>query len=191
MRKLAFQADSADGHPARRSDKYFFEDIDHAAALLAEAESWEGTPFVAYSKAKGPGGGVDCVRLCEAIMVATGAAEPFEFPQTPMDFTLHSDRSLVLEYLRGAYAGDLKQSKRLSRMFKEIPMPIGYLTIIPGDLLAFRVGRAVNHLTVALDHERFIHCLRPIGTVVATLQDSTFAPRLHAVFRARAKPLKS
>ncbi len=197
------------------SMKYFFEDIDHVAALLEEAESWVGTPFMAYGKAKGPGGGVDCARICEAVMINCGVVEPFEFPMTPMDYTMHNDRSLVLEYLRGQIKTGSPprtdpQSKRLARHFEEVkgfrvqgsesetrnlnpepfPNPEPFL-ILPGDLLAFRVGRAVNHLTVALDAIHFLHCLKPVGTVIANLQDSTFAPRLQTVFRARAKPLKT
>lgn len=167
--------------------QWFFDDAGNVARLLAEVESWAGTPFREYSKAKGPGGGVDCVRLCESILCNVGLMDPFEFPRVPMDFTQHQERSIILEYLRG-HAWRDAQSARLSRIFAELGINErlrGW--ILPGDLLAFKIGKAVNHLGVALNDHDFVHCFRPVGVVPGTLKDATFAKRLQTVFRARAQ----
>lgn len=170
--------------------RWFFDEHDRVAALQLEAESWIGTPFREHSKAKGAAGGVDCVGLCECIELAAGVGGslPFRFPRTPMDYSMHNDRSILLEYMRGEVWRD-PQSARLKHIFAELPdvRELGHgVVIMPGDLLGFKIGRAVHHLAVALDDEHFIHAFRGIGTVIATLQDSTFASRLHTLFRARA-----
>jgi hypothetical protein len=106
------------------SAAWFFRDPSRVTALHAEIDSWLGTPFHPNSRAKGRTGGVDCIRLNEAIAVAVGVVEPFEFPRVPMDFTQHQERSITLEFLRGEYripvaaavsaanlpAGDIPQS---------------------------------------------------------------------------------
>jgi cell wall-associated NlpC family hydrolase len=160
---------------------WFFQNQEAVAALRAEAATWIGTPFRAHSKAKGRSGGVDCIRLCEAIVVKVGLTEPFEFPKTPMDFSMHQERSIVLEFLRGE--ADDPQSATLARIFEQLG-PEG--PVMPGDLLAFKIGRAVHHLAIAIDDVQFIHCFRGIGTVYGNLSDSTYASRLHSIFRARA-----
>jgi cell wall-associated NlpC family hydrolase len=167
---------------------YFFDDPDRVIALHDEALSWIGTPFREYSKAKGKAGGVDCVNLCECMLTAVGVggAKRFSFPATPMDYSMHCDRSVILEFLRGQ-AKD-RQSKRLAKIFVELDpvIDLEFEPIMPGDLLAFKIGRAVHHLGVALDYRNFIHTFRGIGTLTSDITDSTFEKRLHTVFRARA-----
>jgi hypothetical protein len=162
----------------------FFDDPDRVARLRAEIDSWLGTPFHADSQAKGRTGGVDCIRLCEAIMIACGVVEPFEFPRVPMDFTQHQERSIVLEFLEGHYPDP--QSTRLAQRFAVVDPGEPRL---PGDLYTFEIGQAVNHIGIAYDETRFIHCFTKVGTVLANITDPTFAERLHTIFRARATPL--
>jgi hypothetical protein len=172
----------------------FFDDPDRVAQLRAEIDSWLETPFHAYSKAKGRTGGVDCIRLNEAIAIALGVVEPFEFPRVPMDFTQHNDRSITLEFLRGEYRledGTIDpQSTRLAARYAELdhsafPTPRSEFSPLPGDLVTFKVGKAVNHLGTVYDEARFVHCLKGIGTVLSRFDDDTYAKRLHTVFRAR------
>jgi cell wall-associated NlpC family hydrolase len=188
---MASQAAAADredegGSLSNMKPLYFFDDPDRVIALQLEAQSWIGTPFREYSKAKGKAGGVDCVNLCECLLTAVGVggAKRFSFPATPMDYSQHCDRSVILEFLRGE-AKD-RQSKRLAKIFVELLPPVLAITIMPGDLLAFKIGRAVHHVAVALDERRFIHTFRGIGTITSDITDSTFEKRLHTVFRARA-----
>lgn len=190
----------------------FFADPARVAQLQKEIDSWLGTPFHAGSKAKGRTGGVDCIRLNEAIAIALGVVEPFNFPRVPMDFTQHNERSIVLEFLRGEYpiseglasASPIigraearpseplidPQSTRLAARYEEVPLsglrsPIS--GFMPGDLIAIVLGKAPHHLGTAYDSERFVHCLKGTGTVLSRFDDSTYAKRLHTVFRARAK----
>jgi hypothetical protein len=120
-------------------------------------------------------------------MLVTGAVPPFSFPRVPLDYTLHNDDSVVLDYLRGKLADP--QSAQLAQIFIEIEcgdIPLSGM-IFPGDLLALKVGRAVHHLAVALDEDHFIHCLPPIGVSVQTVRDHTYSRILQTLFRATAK----
>lgn len=190
--------------------QWFFSDPARVAQLRAEIDSWLETPFHAYSKAKGRTGGVDCIRLNEAIAVALGVVEPFEFPRVPMDFTQHNDRSIVLEFLRGEYRlaentidpqstrlaaryakiyESGKQENRKENLVPESPSCVPAFLIpplLPGDLVCFEIGKAVNHIGTTYDSARFVHCLKGIGTVLSRFDDSTYASRLHSVFRPSA-----
>jgi hypothetical protein len=179
----------------------FFDDPARVLSLRAEIDSWLDTPFHAYSRAKGRTGGVDCIRLNEAIAIALGVVEPFQFPRVPMDFTKHSDRSIVLEYLRGEYrespdAPIDPQSIRLAARYQEILSPelreagpeawLRDFEFLPGDLVAIILGKAAHHLATVYDGARFVHCLKGLNTILSRFDDSTYAKRIHTVFRARA-----
>lgn len=192
--------------PESRTSAWFFSEPALIDALRAEIDSWLGTPFHAGSQARGRTGGVDCIRLCEAIMIAVKVVEPFTFPRVPMDFTQHQDRSIILEFLRGEYRLEIRdpssggrdkesapidpQSTRLAARFAVIPHPASRTShpasLLPGDLLTFEIGKAVNHLGIVYDDSRFLHCFTKIGTVLANITDPTFSSRLHTIFRARA-----
>jgi cell wall-associated NlpC family hydrolase len=163
--------------------KWFFEYPGNVAVLRQEAESWIGTPFRPHSKAKGISGGVDCVGLCEGILCPVIGEDSFSFPRTPMDYSMHNDSSVLLDYLRGKVASDA-ESDRLRAIFAEIP---NGETVMPGDLVAFKIGKCAHHLAVALSHRHIIHCFTGRSVDVANLQDSTFAKRIEAIFRTRVR----
>src|ERR1017187_3816872 len=83
---------------------WFFEDPDRAAALIAEAKTWRGTPFRRGSSAKGAGGGIDCVGLDESLLFAVGAVPKFNFPRDrKRDYSRHVYNDRILKYLRGQF----------------------------------------------------------------------------------------
>lgn len=168
---------------SQKSEVRFFDSAKRVQALRHEAASWLGTPFREGSKAKGPTGGVDCNGLCESVMVALGACEPFTFPRVPMDYALHNARSIVLEYLRGESPDP--ESKRLASHLVEISPPKAD-DIRPGDLLCFKTGRCVHHVAIALDPRHFIHTIAGHGTIIGDLQDRFASKRLENIFRVKA-----
>src|SRR5882757_4131294 len=54
-------------------ERWFFSYPEKAIALIAEGQSWRGTPFRRGSIAKGPGGGTDCVGFDQCVYKAVGA----------------------------------------------------------------------------------------------------------------------
>lgn len=169
--------------------KYYFESPARVAALQAEAETWLGTPFRPHSKAKGRSGGVDCIHLCERIFVAIGLfAAGFTFPRLPMDYSMHQDNSIILEYLRGqGRAGQAidPQSKLLASVFEEVGPDAEHM---PGDLSSILIGKCSHHLCLGFDNRRLIHVFAKADVDFGEYQDATFKKRLETIFRARAVP---
>jgi cell wall-associated NlpC family hydrolase len=98
--------------------KAHFDDESHVTALLTEAASWRHTPFRFGSRAKGRTGGTDCVGLCEALLLAAGAVDSFNFPRHPADMSRHVHNDRILNYLRGR--DDDPQSATLASVFQEL-----------------------------------------------------------------------
>ncbi|MBA2585693.1 MAG: hypothetical protein H0U99_04340 [Chthoniobacterales bacterium] len=165
------------------SKAYFFTDSKRAARLQREAESWIGTPFREFSKAKGAAGGVDCVGLCEEILRVAGAVDRFTFPRTSADYQGHAFGDRLLQWMRGEI--DDPQSKVLKKRFVEFG-PKDH-TYMPGDLLVLRHFE-LFHLPIIIDERRhFVNALPRLGVVRGTIQDSSYNAHLVAIFRAKAK----
>lgn len=169
----------------------YFSDAERAAALLAEMERWVGTPFFPDSCAAGPGGGVDCLRLAEELMVATGAVPTRGcFPATPMDWSLHSREDKITPWLDGT--AEDPHSAVLAGIFRRVyerPPEADEHECLPvemmlGDLLLYRVGHCINHLGVAAGKLSMLHVMRPLGCDLVRCDVEPFSPRLMRVYRA-------
>lgn len=144
----------------------FFQTPEQLAALYAEAQSWEGTPFFAHSCAKGPTGGVDCVNLVQEILATQGAIERQTFPVYPMDWADHQAESIVL----GTFANSPHFAERFT------PLPFPGTDPLPGDVLCFFLGRCVHHIGIMIDARHFIHAMQPTGAAIMPL-DVAFGSR--------------
>jgi cell wall-associated NlpC family hydrolase len=151
----------------------YFDKAERLTALRDEAESWLGTPFRAYACVKGEQGGTDCVRLAYGVLSAIGVIpQGKEFPTYSMDFTLHSKHSPIIDFI----------DTELTAYFEKLPPE----TIIkPGDLLGFKIGKAVHHLSIVVDQEVMLQSVKPIGTRLVSLGDTTFMKRLAVIYRAK------
>ena len=137
--------------------------------LVAEANSWRGTPFAANSASKGLG--VSCHKLAEAMFAACGYPVPLEVPDVPIAHARFSTTSFVTAWFA-------------AREDFEPVRPTGAL--FPGDVLGFRIGRCVHHLGVLLPGGQFAHAVDGLGATVGSLADATWYSRLENVWRARA-----
>jgi hypothetical protein len=171
---------------------WFFSDPAAVQRLSNAAAEWMYTPFRPFSRAKGRDGGIDCVGLCEVLMVAAGVAceGDFTFARHSSDYQAHRTELKVLKYLRGQLPEDESQSTRLAKLFVEIRLPEDHANMnpaifMPGDLLVLRQG-GMFHLPVLINPPFFVHCLRPLGVSQGVLGDTTFSQHIDAAFRARA-----
>jgi cell wall-associated NlpC family hydrolase len=179
--------------------QWYFENAAAVQRLRSAAAEWEGTPFRPFSRAKGEGGGIDCVGFCEEVFVAAGVVQPFSFPRTDADYQSHRTALRILDYLRGKVTDD-PQSAQIGAIFAEIRLPQladgGDATnlypglFMPGDLLVLRDEGQI-HLPIVLRGRRFVHCMRPDGVSEGTIHDTTFSAHFVAMFRARATPLEA
>ena len=119
-------------------------------AVIAEAESWIGTPF--HHAARVKGAGVDCLMLLAEVYEHAGVTGRVEPPFYVPDWHLHRDAERYMVGLLG-YA-------------REIDAPG------PGDVALFKFGRTFSHGTIVTSWPRLVHAYWAIGVVWgdATLQ---------------------
>lgn len=115
-----------------------------AAALVAEAEGWIGTPFVWQGRVRGVG--ADCKGLLAGVAAACGRAE-----------------GASLEALAGDYGARVPVPRLragLARLFDRVPGE----ERLPGDVLLVRMAGQAQHLALAAPSAR--HPARSIEAVI-------------------------
>jgi NlpC/P60 family putative phage cell wall peptidase len=106
------------------------------AAVVAEAESWIGTPFHHHARIKGAG--VDCLHLLAEVYERAGLIAHVAPEHYPADWHLHRDAERFLD--------------GLTRYAREIEGPPD-----PGDVALFRFGRVFSHGAIVVAWPRLIH----------------------------------
>lgn len=115
------------------------------AAVVAEAETWLGTPFHHQGRVKGAG--VDCAMLLAEVYERCGLIAPVDPGYYPPDWHLHRDAERYLDRLL-LYARELEQPP------------------LPGDACVFRFGRTFSHGAIVTAWPRLIHAYWAAGRVV-------------------------
>jgi cell wall-associated NlpC family hydrolase len=116
------------------------------ALVVAEAESWIGTPYRAAQRVKGPDGGVDCLTFVVEVFERAGIIPHYRVPYYPGDWHLHRDDERYL-------AGVLDHAR-------EIPGPPQ-----PGDVALFRFGRCFAHGGIVTAWPMLVHAWNGVGVV--------------------------
>jgi NlpC/P60 family putative phage cell wall peptidase len=130
--------------------KHFFgEEMSLREVVVAEAESWIGTPF--HHAARVKGAGIDCLMLLAEVYERAGIAPHIEPPFYVPDWHLHRDAE---RYLEG-----------LTRYAREIAGPPQGTGPLPGDIALFRFGRTFSHGAIVTAWPRLIHAYWSIGVV--------------------------
>ena len=115
------------------------------AAIVAEALTWEGTPYATRAMIKGVG--VDCAMLPSAVYHAVGLI-PAMAPEYPADWMMHRDEELFLSYIR-PHAREIEESE-----------------LGQGDLVIWRFGRTYSHSAIVIDLPEVLHAVVRGGSVV-------------------------
>jgi len=121
------------------------------AAVLAEAQSWLGTPYRHQGSRKGVG--CDCLGLVRGVWRALYGREPeAPGPYTPDWAEAGKDDPLL---------------EAAGRHCEQIPLEAAR----PGDLLVFRwrAHHAAKHLGILLDGERFLHAYEGHSVMISPL----------------------
>ncbi len=132
-------------------------------AVMAEAESWIGTPFHHQGRVKGRQGGVDCAMLLLEVFLAAGVvqAEPQARALSySMQWHLHreEERYLKMIEIMGGRPVDMPQ---------------------PGDVALWKMGRAYSHGAIALRWPCIIHAAA--APISACVLDNALASGLNLV----------
>lgn len=138
------------------------------AAVVAEAESWIGTPFHHAGRVKGAG--VDCLMLLAEVYERAGVTAHIMPPFYVPDWHLHRDAERYVEGLLG-YARAIDGPPE------------------PGDVALFRFGRTFSHGAIIAAWPRVVHAYWSAGVVWgdATLYPLNGRPvRFFTPFAARS-----
>ncbi len=122
-------------------------------ALIAEAETWVGTPF--HHEAHKKGVGVDCGQLLKAIYVGAGLIQDFHVEPYAMQWHLHRSKEM--------YLGLIEQ------FLREITGPPD-----PGDVVMWRMGRTHSHGAIVVAWPRIINASILLGK--CSRDDATTSP---------------
>jgi len=117
--------------------------------VVAEARTWEGTPYHHCTGVKGAG--VDCLYLLYRVYVDFAQIVPqFELPQYAPQWFLHRDEELYLDGIaRHARRIELHEAK-------------------PADFAMFNFGRHAAHGAILIDQRTILHAYQPMKRVVVT-----------------------
>ena len=174
------------GHPYI---PWYFDARGNALDLVTEAQSWWGTPFHFYSRAKGQHGGIDCLGFCEEVTAAAGL-ERWAFERSQEDYSRHVIQDTISNHLRGKINNDA--SRALAARWKEILEDD--IPAMVGDLMIWKdgsttTGRGVFHMGIMISPVIFMQCSPRLGVCEGQIDDPTYSEHLYARFRARAFPL--
>jgi hypothetical protein len=110
------------------------------AAVVAEAETWLGTPFLDCQRVKGAG--VDCAMILAEVFATVGFTIP-PIPSYSPTWMIHQDEPIFVNMLLAAGCRELKgESPR------------------PGDIGMYHFGRCYAHSVIVAEWpKRVIHAL--------------------------------
>ncbi len=95
------------------------------ALVVAEALTWDQTPYRQQGYEKGPNGAVDCSMLLVAAYVGSGLVEEFDPRPYPPTWYLHHSEERYLAWMQ--------------------TLAIEVQTAQPGDIALFKFGRCFSH----------------------------------------------
>ena len=123
--------------------------LDVRSRILAEAESWLGTPYHHLADVKGRG--VDCAMLLVRVFVDAGAVEAFD-PRKPEPYT----PDWFLHRSEEKFKGWVEQ-------FGD-KLPDGQAPA-PADVVLFKIGRCASHGGIVIGPDLMIHADQLAGRV--------------------------
>lgn len=143
----------------------YFARPERIEALVAEARSWEGTPFKSNAAIKGAG--VSCHLLITSIMEATGAWGPRDWPMGNPWHSQASRDSIIEPFLDSMpEVRDCTDEEAA-----------------PGDILGFHLLGCLHHVGIALPERMMVHSVRHHGVCIDPMEDPTWGKRLTRKWR--------
>jgi hypothetical protein len=157
--------------------EWFFSSALKRKTLLAELESWLGTPFWAQTKGQAvKGTKADCVSFVESVMVSVGACSPVQWPA----YVTNGGGSKMLVALIQA----LSKVPKLEKVWETKDGPPDK-TLMVGDVMAGSSGRAMHHVAIKGVANDMWHCVERYGVCKGNLQDPFLKAYLFAIYRFR------
>jgi cell wall-associated NlpC family hydrolase len=117
---------------------------DQRKAVVAEARTWERTPYHDHGNVKGAG--ADCALFPLHVYRRVLALPEIQIPKYQQQWHLHHSEELYLNYVRALGA-------------IEISAPDS------GDFVLWRIGRVYSHGAIVIAWPRIIHAVNPRGVI--------------------------
>ncbi len=155
----------------------WFNTPERRTLLLQVAKLWEGTPFFPNAQACGRDGGVDCVRLANAVYT-TCAVIPHQHIE-PQVMTNLSGRSVLIEAF--------ETWPDLKARFVRLP-ECDAAAALPGDALCFREGAVPHHCGIMLNCGDVLHVHAPAGVRRTQLRAVVRGRRILGMLEAIYRP---
>lgn len=122
------------------------------AAVLREARTWLGTPYVHSGRVKGVG--VDCLTLLAGVYQEAGLVERVPIPNYPHDWHLHRAEQL---YMNG-----------LLKYMKETATPK------PADIVLWQFGRCFSHGAIIVNWPNVIHAYVKSRCIIENIDNAVW-----------------
>lgn len=119
----------------------FASEADARNAIVTEANSWIGTPYISNAMIKGKRGGTDCAMFLVGVYSNIGII-PKEFDPRPYPAQWHVHRN------------EEKYLNYVMSFVKEIEGPPK-----PGDLAMFKVGKVFAHGAIVVNWPNVVHAM--------------------------------
>lgn len=131
------------------------------SAIVAEAKSWIGTPYLSNALVKG--GGTDCAMLLVGVYGNVGLV-PKEFDPRPYppQWHVHRNEEKYLSYI-------LQFVKEVKGPPERVPLP--------GDLVMFKIGLVFAHGAIVTEWPNVIHALGNSAVVPDDISKNTIGKR--------------
>ncbi len=143
------------------------EEASSRLAIIEEAFSWVGTPFVDCACVKGRAGAVDCAMLLRECYVRTGRLEDFDPRPYPPRWHVHKNEERFIDWLEklGARETDTPQL---------------------ADIVVWRFGRTFSHGAILVNSKEVVHAYYAAGmTMLSSIDEPVLGMRIDGKRRER------
>lgn len=130
--------------------------------VVAEAKSWQGTPYHLNAQIKGVG--VDCGTFLIACFRDAGLISDVDLGMFKQDFNLHRGDEIYRKWL-------LQYCK-----------PVTDRAPLPGDIILYHYGRIDSHGAIVTEWPTVIHAYSGVGVIESNGEDNTLKHRQAGVF---------
>lgn len=133
------------------------------AAIIREAESWIGTPYLSNAAVKGRfGGGTDCAMLLVAVYSNVGLIPKIDPRPYSPQWHVHRNEEAYMKHVLN-YA-------------QEVPGPPERMPK-PGDVVMFKLGNVFAHAAIITDWPRVIHAMGNMAVMKDDISRNTLGKR--------------
>ena len=132
--------------------------------IVAEVQSWEGTPYHPHARIKGVG--VDCANLLLAVYERCGALPHIDPGHYPTGWHLHRSEEMFLDWVARVGGHEIAREE-----------------VQPGDVAVWRFGRTYSHGGLLIDATTVVHAYLDSGVRRNHLTDEPLGSRPVRFFR--------